>query len=139
MESRFGIPGPQFDDYLMFERRKSWWLLRNSFHVQRAFTYKVFAFGIKAFQRVGRFIKPTTRIIQIFGAQAVKAVVTVSVEELPFLWEGKGFRLKEDLEDGYVILTVNGRILGLGLSIQGWVRPQIRKGHLGFHRFSTIP
>jgi len=138
METRFGIRASEFDDYLMFERRRSWWLLRNSPHIQRAATYKVFACGVKAFHRVGRFIKPTTRIIQIFGPKAEKAVVAVSEEELSFLGEGKGVRLKEDLEDGYVILSLKGCVFGLGLSIQGWIRPQIRKGDLGFHRLSTL-
>ena len=137
LEDRFGIPSAVFDDYLMFEKSRSWWLLRRSPHLDSMRSFKVFACGMKAFQRVGEFMKPTTRMIQVFGALATKAVVPLEEGQLQCMLDGKDLFLDQVLEDGYVILTLESHVLGLGLSIRGRVRLQIRKGDL--KSFSAHP
>ena len=130
LEDRFGIPGAVFDDYLMLEKSRSWWLLRRSPHLHSMQSFKVFAFGMKAFQRVGQFMKPTTRAVQVFGALATKAVLHLEDWQLQCMLNGKDLFLDKELEDGYVILALGNHVLGLGLSIKGRVRLQIRKSDL---------
>lgn len=82
---------------------------------------------MKAFQRVGEFLKPTTRMIQVFGPLATRSVLTLEPGQLQTMLEGKALVLDQALENGYVILTLEGQVLGLGLSIGDRVRLQIRK------------
>lgn len=90
-------------------------------------SYKVLAWGMKAFQRVGQFIKPTTRAVQVFGILATKAVVHLEEGQLQCMMDGKDLFLDDVLEDGYVILALGCHVLGLGLLIKGRLRLQIRK------------
>jgi NOL1/NOP2/fmu family ribosome biogenesis protein len=92
--------------------------------------YKVFACGMKSFQRVGEYIKPTTRLVQVFGPLATKAVVPLAEGQLQGMLDGKELFQDRVPEDGYVILTLRNHVLGLGLSIRGRVRLQIRKSDL---------
>lgn len=80
-------------------------------------------------------MKPTTRLIQLFGSAASRSIFTLNEAELQSLLEGKGFETREELEDGYVLLKLeNGYIVGLGLLIRGIVHSQIRKRDLPLHR-----
>ena len=126
LEERFGIPEKLFDDYLLFSREKSWTLIRNGPHVISASRLKVSKVGLKAFKRIGGFVKPTTRMIQAFGSFATKAKITVNREQLSRLLEGEQFPVHLDLDHGYVILALDdGRILGLGLLIKENIRSQL--------------
>jgi len=126
METRFGIPRASFDDYLFFEKSKSWWLLIRSAHLQKSASLKISSYGMKAFQKVGQFVKPTTRMIQVFADRATRSVVNISENDLFRLLAGQGVEVAEPIQDGYVILSLGGHALGLGLCIRGWVRSQIR-------------
>lgn len=86
---------------------------------------KVRKVGIKALEQVGAFIKPTTRLIQIFGHFAEKAVLELEKVSLKRLVEGEPIRTGMDIENGYVILLYKGRALGLGLLIDGTIRSQL--------------
>jgi NOL1/NOP2/fmu family ribosome biogenesis protein len=130
LEDRFGIPGSAFDDYLMLEKNRSWWLLRRSPHLISIQSYKVLAWGMKAFQRVGEYMKPTTRAVQVFGNLATKAVVHLDDEKLHSMINGKDLFIDTILENGYVILVLGSHVLGLGLLINSRVRLQIRKSDL---------
>ncbi len=135
MEERFGIPEAAFDDYLLLRRKNTWRILRRSPHLEAAFRLRVEVVGIRAFHRIRAFIKPTTRLIQAFGRHATKARVALSREALASLARGKELPLKGDLENGYVILDLDGEPLGVGLLIDGRLRSQIPKSELRF--FST--
>lgn len=126
LKERFGIPQDIFKDYLLFRRKKSWQLIKNVSHFTEASSLKISKVGLKAFQKVGAFIKPTTRMIQIFGHWATKAVVEIDEEQLAVLMSGQ--RLCADLSagKGYVILKLkNDRVAGLGFFINGEVASQI--------------
>jgi len=128
LEDRFGIPEAVFDPYLLFKRKKSWTLLRASVHLSEAAQLKVSRIGLKALERVGRFLKPTTRLVQIFGFAASKATVEIDQEALRRLWEGEEVPVDHNLDNGYVILRLKGdRVLGVGLYIDGRIRSQIPK------------
>jgi len=98
---------------------------------------KISKSGLRAFHKVGGFIKPTTRLIQKFGSYATRARVEIKSAQLECLLGGESIPLDSDLDKGYVILTLgNDQILGLGLLINGRIRSQlpkkeIRKAMLG--------
>ncbi len=131
MEERFGILPTVFDPYVLLQAGSSWWILRESPYLKLASGFKVFGCGIKAFQRISRFVKPTTRLIQMFGKEATRSIVDITQEQLGPLMRGEGIEYGPGLENGYVILRLEkGYVLGLGLLIRGVIRSQIRKGYL---------
>ena len=132
MERRFGISKNAFDGYLLFKRQRSWWLLINAPFLQSASRLKVKRAGLRAFQRIGKFVKPTTRMIQVFGSLATKARVEIDKAQLEKLIDGEPLHIELEIEDGYVILLYAGHILGLGLLIEGKILSQIPRNEIGF-------
>ena len=131
VENRFGIPERLFDDYLLFKRKKSWSLLRYIPRFTVVSQLKIAKIGLKAFQKVGAFVKPTTRMIQIFGTAATKARFEIDEGQLQSLLAGEELRVDLDLDKGYVILELReNRILGFGFFINGRVRSQIPRKQL---------
>ena len=87
---------------------------------------KVSRVGLKAFRKVGHFVKPTTRFIQAFGKFATKRVCQVSPDDLSRLVAGEQIPVDQDYEKGYVILAIHRTcILGLGFFIYGKIRSQL--------------
>jgi len=132
LEERFGIPETVFDPYCLFRRKKSWFILNHSRGLFHASGLKVAKPGIKAFHRVGAFVKPTTRMIQIFGRFATKEKAEIDGPQLGSMLGGEEIVLDQDqLTRGYVILTLKGAgVLGLGFFKDGKVRNQISKRQL---------
>jgi NOL1/NOP2/fmu family ribosome biogenesis protein len=130
LEGRFGIPENLFDDCLLFERKKSWWLLRNTPQLVAASRIKVSLVGLRAFSRVGDYVKPSTRMIQIFGNRATRARCDLREGALQTLMAGEPIPVDLPIENGYVILSLKGHILGLGLLINGLIRSQIPRKEL---------
>jgi NOL1/NOP2/fmu family ribosome biogenesis protein len=131
LERRFGIPETLFNDYLLFKRKKSWRLLRYAPQVPYISQLKVSKMGLKAFQKVGSFVKPSTRMIQIFGTAATKARLELDTGQLLKLLDGEELPINLDLDSGYVILALSeNRILGVGFYINGTVRSQIPRKQL---------
>jgi len=126
MEKRFGIPKTAFHRYLLFKGGKSWHVVRYSPGIQWASQLKVSQVGIRAFQQVGRFVKPSTRFIQSFGHMATRARFRIDRGQLSKLLAGEELPFPARLDDGYVILCLGeDRILGLGLFLNGRVRSLI--------------
>jgi NOL1/NOP2/fmu family ribosome biogenesis protein len=127
VEDRFGIPRSAFRDYLFFRRKKSWVILRRSPFINKAHRLKVSGVGMKVFNRVGRYIKPTTRFIQIFGPMATRGSIDINEKEFENMVAGKAFTSALMLKNGYIIISHRGSILGLGLLIDGKIHSQIPK------------
>ncbi|MFC1866828.1 hypothetical protein ACFL0H_01660 [Thermodesulfobacteriota bacterium] len=125
MDDRFGISEGLFDDYLLFRKKPRWWILKDSPYVSKNRQLKVWRVGLKVFQEVGRFVKPTTRMIQIFGHMADKAVLNIAEIELKKLVAGEPIPADMGIDNGYVILSLKDSLLGLGLLIDGFVRSQL--------------
>jgi NOL1/NOP2/fmu family ribosome biogenesis protein len=128
MDERFGIPVSHFDHYLLFKGRQSWSLLRKHHAVAEAVGLKVVKAGLKAFRKVGAFMKPTTRMVQLFGGAATRASIALDEDRLDRLMTGERLEVELGIDNGYVILSLHGnRILGLGLYINGEIRSQLSK------------
>lgn len=126
LESRFGIPVPVFDEFLILGTGKSWFLLRNSHALGQASGLKIEQAGLKAFQKVGAFVKPTTRLIQLFGHLATRARVQVDRDTLAKLSRNERLALDIEAGQGYLILEHSeGGILGLGFLKDGLLRTQL--------------
>jgi NOL1/NOP2/fmu family ribosome biogenesis protein len=131
LEERFGIPACVFDGYILLKTARSWHLFDEGGHLGQAVRLKSVQAGLKAFEQVGRFIKPTTRFIQIFGRHATRATFEIDRCNLHRLLAGE--RLCTDLGcgQGYVILTVTGYgVVGLGLLVGGKITSQLRSREL---------
>jgi hypothetical protein len=128
MECRFGISRKRFADYLVFRKRHSWFLFRNTRLLTSAAQLKVTQVGLKAFQQVAGFVKPTTRFIQSFGRFATRAKLQINNDSLQALLRGEKIPVDMTLDNGYVILAMGeDNILGLGLYINGMVSSQLPK------------
>ena len=92
---------------------------------------KVLSLGLKAFRKVGAFLKPTTRMIQIFGHAATKAMIKIDKKQLTRLLDGEELQVDLEVDTGYVILVLKKRgVLGLGFYSNGKIRSQIPKKEL---------
>ena len=91
----------------------------------RASQLKAVSVGLRAFQRVGRFLKPTTRFVQIFGYHASRSIIHINEDHLAALKEGETLEGDSNLENGYVVLSFKKQILGLGLQVDGRVHSQL--------------
>ena len=102
--------------------------MKRSLHIETASHLRVSKVGLRAFQRVGSFVKPTTRFIQIFGRFASKAKLQINMGQLQTLLKGGEIPVDLKLDNGYVVLSVGAnRVLGLGLLINGKIRSQLPK------------
>ncbi len=123
---RFGIPSEVLDGYYLFERKKGWFILGKSEQVKNGTCLKVSKVGLRAFRKVGHFIKPTTRFIQAFGRYATKGVFRMDMRQLKTLITTGEIPVDLGLEKGYVILSLEDNvILGLGFYIHGTLRSQL--------------
>lgn len=107
-------------------------LIKDTPQIIQASPLKVLRVGLRAFHEIGDYIKPSTRIIQIFGHAATKARLEIDQTQLKSLWAGEALCLDLSLEKGYVILSLGkDTILGLGFYSEGRVRSQLPRGELG--------
>ncbi len=128
---RFGIPPAILDGYYLFERKKGWFILEKSEQVKNGAHLKVSKVGLRAFRKVGHFIKPTTRFIQAFGHFATKAIFQMDVPQLETLVLTGEIPVDLTLEKGYVILTLEDDVvLGLGFYIHGTIRSQLPRSEI---------
>jgi len=128
MAQRFGISQDLFADYLLFRKKKSWFLIRDTDLIQSASQLKVTQAGLRAFQRVGDFVKPTTRFIQGFGRFATRAKLHIDMTQLQALLRDEKIDIDLTLDNGYVILVIGEeRVLGLGLYVDGRIGSQLPK------------
>jgi NOL1/NOP2/fmu family ribosome biogenesis protein len=126
LERRFGISQTHFADYLLFRKKRSWFLIRDTRFIPAVSQLKVTQAGLRAFQRVGGFVKPTTRFIQSFGRFATRAKLHIDMAQLQALLRGEKIHVDITLDNGYVILAIGGdSILGIGLYIDGMVSSQL--------------
>lgn len=115
-----------FKDYLLFRRKENWYIMRKLPQEVSAYHLKVSKVGLKAFNRIGDFLKPTTRLMQIVGPSATRARMEIDEGQLRLLLSGDDIPFETDVEKGYVVLTLKGnRVLGLGFLINGRVRSQL--------------
>ena len=91
--------------------------------------------GLRAFNQVQEFVKPTTRFIQVFGPLATKRVHPIDGAQLDALLNEGILAGSVEGQDGYIILSFRDQPIGLGLLIKGRIRSQLpRKDFLFIKR-----
>jgi NOL1/NOP2/fmu family ribosome biogenesis protein len=130
LEDRFGISRRVFDGYWLFRKKKSYWLLHRTPHLGKCAGLKVSRVGLRAFQQIGAYVKPSTRMVQVLAPYVNKARFEIQEGQLHRLLDGEAVPFDSTLENGYVILSMKGHVLGLGLLINGKVRSQIPKSQI---------
>lgn len=102
--------------------------MKRSLQIETASHLKVSKVGLRAFKKIGNFVKPTTRFIQTFGRFATKAKLQINMPQLQTLLGGGEIPVDLKLDNGYVVLAVGeNRVLGLGFLINGKIRSQLPK------------
>jgi hypothetical protein len=127
LEDRFGIHESVFTDFDLFSRRKTWWLLRKTASVNLPVRLKVSQVGLKAFDRVGKYLKPSTWMIQLFGHHATKGVYRLSDQEFERLLKAEPLNAGIPMEEGFVILRLREHVIGVGLFSGGKITSRIRQ------------
>jgi NOL1/NOP2/fmu family ribosome biogenesis protein len=130
LEERFGIHEDAFAGFELFSRRKSWWLFRKTVDVNLPVRLKVTQVGLRAFDKVGKYLKPTTRMMQLFGHHATKGVYRLTEDEFEKLLQGGPVEVDKTMEEGFVILSLRERVLGVGLLMQGTITSRIKQSEL---------
>jgi len=100
-------------------------MVRASPSLEKTAALRISLAGLRAFTKIGGFIKPTTRMIQVFGKNATKSRLEVGKEDVRRLLAGESLHIESEQENGYVILFHEGDILGLGLVLNNLVRSQL--------------
>jgi NOL1/NOP2/fmu family ribosome biogenesis protein len=78
-------------------------------------------------------------MIQIFGHHAVRAVLDVQEADIKEMAGGRHVFSDIKLDNGYVILSFKGSILGLGLFIDGRITSQMpRRDMVKFVELLTV-
>lgn len=83
--------------------------------------------GIRALRDTGKYLKPTTYVLQLFDEKIEKNVVELEREELKDLLNGEMIE-KEASSKGYVALSFEGKIVGCGLYMDEVVSSRIPRG-----------
>ncbi len=118
---RFGIILP---DDVELEGEKSLRAMNSELKEFRASTPK----GIPASRMKGKFPKPTTSFIQLFGNLAKKNTVEVSREDALHFLSGSDIEKYSSCERGYVVVTHDNAVLGIGFFREGKIENMIPKG-----------
>jgi NOL1/NOP2/fmu family ribosome biogenesis protein len=141
VKERFGIHPEVFKNYVWFRRQNTWWMVRSSPFLENAGALKISFAGLRAFTKIGQFIKPSTRMIQVFGKNATKSRLQIEKEDLMRLLRGETLHIESEQENGYLVLSYEGDILGLGLLLKPLVHSQLPRHYKKFIDpfFQAIP
>lgn len=123
MGSRFGMPPEAFEGVSFFLRGRNVW----AFSLPQVPDLDFEAVGLRFLSVRGRVPKPTTYALQLFGRFATKNAVDLSDGEARRFIAGKRQSLVADLEDGYVVVSHRGDVLGCGLYSRGELISQLPK------------
>lgn len=123
MESRFGIPPAAFEGVSFFRRGRNVW----AFSLPEIPDLRCESVGLRFISVRGKVPKPTTTALQLFGRVATKNVVDLSSDQAERFIAGERQRLEADVEDGYVVVSYRGGVLGCGLYSEGELISQLPK------------
>jgi NOL1/NOP2/fmu family ribosome biogenesis protein len=71
--------------------------------------------------------KPTTYALQLFGGYARKNKVDLSPDQARIFISGTSQEMIAEVDEGYVVVTFQGGVLGCGLCLHGLLVSQIPK------------
>jgi NOL1/NOP2/fmu family ribosome biogenesis protein len=114
---RFALPEEAFSDFLFWKTAHAYGVISRDAQVESLRSLKIHSIGMVILRKVGRYLKPTTHALQIFGPMARKNVLELEKTTLLELLEKRVISLRHSVDPGYVILTHRQDILGCGLAL----------------------
>ncbi|MCP4646948.1 MAG: hypothetical protein GY852_04325 [bacterium] len=118
---RFGITLPEGVE---FEGEKSLRVMNSELKEFKTTTPKGFpASGMK-----GKFPKPSTNFIQLFGHLATKNSIELNREDALNYLQRKDLKTTQEAETGYIILTHKKAVLGIGFYRDKEIENMLPKG-----------
>lgn len=121
LDERFGIVLPK---EITFEGEKTLRVMNQELAEFKTPTPK----GIRASRMKGKFPKPTTNFIQLFGHLATKNTVGLTREEALEYFQALDLETKTKCETGYIILKYKNAVLGMGFYRDGKIENLLPKG-----------
>ena len=115
MGSRFGIPSEAFEGVSFYLRGRNVW----AFSLPEIPDLAWETVGLRVISVRGRVPKPTTAALQLFGRHATKNVVDLGAEDALKFAAGERQRISAPVEDGYVVVSHGGDVLGCGQYLDG--------------------
>jgi NOL1/NOP2/fmu family ribosome biogenesis protein len=112
---RFGIDPSVFARYELRKRGPSVWIMGSDPRLPALAKLKVRSVGLMLLRQVGRYLKPTSAALQLFGIHAKSNVVALSAEELEELVEQGVISGDFPVTPGYVIISLENLPIGCGL------------------------
>jgi NOL1/NOP2/fmu family ribosome biogenesis protein len=122
-EFRFGIPETAFEGYCFYRKRRNIWVVSKTELPKLRYE----TIGLRMISTKGKAWKPTTYALQLFGRHATKNVVELSHEQVEPFVAGESQLIDDDLENGYVIVSFIGDVIGCGLYARGKLVSQLPK------------
>jgi hypothetical protein len=112
---RFGIDASVFARYELRKRGSSVWIMGSDPRLPALAELKVRSVGLMLLRRVGRYLKPTSAALQLFGIHARSNVIALSANELEELVEQGVIPGDFPVAPGYVVITLEDLPVGCGL------------------------
>ncbi|MBP1725036.1 MAG: hypothetical protein H6Q51_334 [Deltaproteobacteria bacterium] len=112
---RFGMNLSVFAGYELRKRGTSVWIVRSDPRLPALAGLKVRSVGLMLLRQVGRYLKPTSAALQVWGVYAKENVIRLSSEKLEELVEQGEIRGDFAGTPGYVIVSLEDRPVGCGL------------------------
>lgn len=121
-EERFGVDVEDVKGLEFVERSGDHWIRSENENSLEKETE-----GIRALRDTGKYLKPTTYVLQLFDEEISKNVVNLDRDELKELLNGEMISV-EASSKGYVALRFEGKIIGCGLYMDDVVSSRIPRG-----------
>jgi len=121
--SRFGTPLSTFEGVSFYRKGRNVW----AFSLPEIPDMRCESVGLRFMSVRGRVWKPTTYALQLFGRFATKNAVDLGPDQAEKFIAGEQQSLEADLEDGYVVVSHRGDVLGCGLYTRGELVSQLPK------------
>ena len=121
--SRFGIPTEAFEGYAFHLRGHNVWISSSAELPDLRYE----TIGVRFMSTKGQVWKPTTSALQLFGGRATKNTIDLDPDQAKMYLAGESQSLGADLENGYVVVSYRGMVLGCGLYSRGELVSQLPK------------
>jgi len=126
LSSRFGIPEKAFEGFCFLKGERKTWVVRDHPELERILgQLKVESAGIPLLRTKPSMWKPTTAGLHLFGHHATRNVIDLDGDALQVFLKNETIDGSLPLEPGFVIVRLQGKVLGCGIYGRGKLRSQI--------------
>lgn len=125
-QERFGVEIEQMDGFRLERISGDFWLISDTDQDLETETR-----GLRALRDTGKYLKPTTYVLQLFDDKLEKNVVELEKEELKAILEEEDMIEVEASSEGYVAIKYRGRVVGCGLYKDNVVSSRVSRGRAG--------